>query len=250
MKTIRLILLTSLLLLTIYGQSKEVFNQATSAYQNQNYEDAVQLYQSLVNDGFAGGELYYNLGNAYFKMDKLGLSILYYEKALKYSPGDEDILHNLAIANARTVDKIKEVPNLFLVDWFNYYLALFPVLTWTLILYVSFLSLLFSIGGFLLSRRLRYKRPAFFSTIVTLVLTLLLSITLYAKIDQETTSHYGVLITPNISVKNSPDFNSNDAFIINEGIKFEIEDTVNNWGRIKLSDGKVGWLPKSAYEKI
>ncbi len=251
MKLFRKIFLLFVLTISLFAQSKEeILQKANNAYQNQDYLESLKLYNSVVQDGYASAELYYNLGNSYFKTDQLGYAILYYEKALKYNPSDEDIQHNLAIAKARTVDQIKEVPQLFIVDWFNYYLAIFPVSGWTVLLYVFYLAFLISVGIFFLSRKLRIKRTSLFSSAITFVISILLGLTLLAKVNQETSSHYGILIMQNITAKNSPDFQSNDAFIINEGIKFEIEDTVNDWGKIKLADGKVGWLPKSSYEKI
>ncbi|MBZ0184563.1 MAG: tetratricopeptide repeat protein [Melioribacteraceae bacterium] len=230
--------------------NEEIISEANNAYQNQNYKEAVTLYKSLVDNGFAGAELFYNLGNSYFKTDQIGYAILYYEKALKYNPGDEDVIHNLKIANSRTIDKIKEVPQLFIIEWINYYLALFSVSTWSVILYLFYLSLIISIGFFFLSRKIRLKRVSLYSALISFVFMVIFSISLFVKVNQETTSNYAVLVSQSVTAKNSPDQQSNDAFVINEGTKFLIEDSLNDWGRIKLADGKVGWIPKSAFEKI
>src|SRR5690606_3967693 len=96
-------------------------------------DKAIEVYKDLINSGFEGTSLYYNLGNSYYRTGKIGLAILYYEKALKLSPGDEDIRHNLALANLKTIDKVESLPKFFLFEWWDSLLTLFTISGWTIL---------------------------------------------------------------------------------------------------------------------
>ncbi len=224
--------------------------KANKLYQSKNYDVAIKTYETIINNGFVGPSLYYNLGNAYFRENKLGYAILYYEKALKLAPDDEDIKYNLKIANARTVDKIQEVPQLFIIKWWNILVTALSIPGWLTITLFFYILLLVSIGLFVLMKNFKIQREAFIAGVISFTALVIVTIVLIARINLETSSSYGILLNKSQVVKISPDRQSNDAFVIHEGIKFKIEDELNNWTKIKLSDGKVGWLPKNSFGKI
>ncbi len=225
----------------------KIMQEANQMYQEGKYEEAVKLYNKIIDNDYEGAELYYNLGNAYFKLNKLGYAILYYEKALKLAPDDSDIQYNLKIAKARTIDRIQEIPQLFFVEWWNVLVTSFSVTTWATIVLVFYLVLLIAIGLFFLSKNVKIQKQAFLFGSFAFAILILTVILLFARIKRETSSKYGVLTEQVQSVKVSPDDNSDDAFVIHEGIKFEIEDELKDWVKIKLSDGKVGWLKKETF---
>ncbi len=232
------------------GEVEELMNKANNLYQQEKYEEAIKLYNQIIDNDYVGPELYYNLGNAYFRLGKLGYAILYFEKALKLAPDDSDIQYNLKIANARTVDRIQEVPQLFFIEWWNVLVASLSTTNWATIVLIFYLLFLFSIGLFFLSKKAQIQKQAFLLGSFSLAVLILTAIMLFARINRETSSQYGVLTEQVQAVKVSPDENSNDAFVIHEGIKFKIEDELKDWAKIKLSDGKVGWLKKDAFGKI
>ena len=113
------------------NEGKAEFDKANDLYRKNKFEDAVKEYKKLIDDGYESAALYYNLGNAYYREGNIGHAILYYEKALKLEPNDDDIIHNIAIADSKTVDKIEPLPKFFLFQWWEALLAVFTIKGWT-----------------------------------------------------------------------------------------------------------------------
>lgn len=237
------ILLFAVITLSLSAQNvEELFNSANKFYQQKQYEKSAALYEELVSEGFEGVSLFYNLGNAYYRMDRLGYAILYYEKALKLSPGDEDIIHNLKIANSATADKLSEFPPFFIFAIWEDLLGIFSLTGWIYTGYLFFIILLVSAGGYLLLRNPSYQKYSFITGIITGVL-LIFSIAIIAvKFNEDVNIVKGVVVERQANVKISPDESSNDAFIVHEGLKIKLEDKVGEWVKVKLEDGKTGWL--------
>ena len=228
----------------------DLMNKANDLYKQKSFEEAIQNYEEILHKGYESPALYYNLGNAYYKVNKIGYAILNYEKALKLDPGDDDIQYNLAIANAHTVDKIKEVPQLFILEWWNSLVAMLSISGWVIITLVLYLLLLSLIAVYFFTKDAKIQRFSFLFGFGNLAVLVIAVVFLVARVNKESTSNYGVLIDSSASAKASPDNGSSDAFLIHEGIKFSIEDNVGDWAKIRLTDGKVGWLPKDTFGKI
>ncbi|MCX7798043.1 MAG: tetratricopeptide repeat protein [Melioribacter sp.] len=235
----------------IYAQSPEqLMLLGNKYYQEQKYEEAIKTYQKILSQGYESSALYYNLGNAYFKSGKLGYAILFYEKALKLSPGDEDISYNLRIANAKTVDKVTELPKLFFVRWWEILITSLSLNSWAMITLIIYFLLVTCIGVYILSKNTNFQKIAFNTGIISIIF-FLISLTIFiGRYNYEKSINYGILLEPSYSAKVAPDEKSNDAFLIHEGIKFTIEDYVNDWSKIRLADGKIGWIQNKVYEKI
>jgi tetratricopeptide (TPR) repeat protein len=229
------------------ANENELWDLANEAYANQDFPQAIELYQTLEDSGFVSANLYYNLGNAYFKTSNIGKSILYYERALKISPSNEDILHNLEFAKLQTIDNVEAVPALFFVEWGKNATALFNSNTWGKI------SLVFWWVGFLLLaiyffffRKKWMDLPAY--TFIFLgIISFVFSNSRYQK---EYSENFAIMVKSSAQIKNAPDKGSSNQFVIHEGIKVEITDAVNEWAKIKLEDGKVGWIEKKKLEVI
>ena len=223
----------------LFANNQEIWDLANEAYANQNFEEAIEYYQSLEEEGMVSANLYYNLGNSFFKTGKIGKSILYYEKALKITPNNEDVLHNLEFANQLTVDNVEAVPALFFVEWWKSLTALFNSNKW------ASLSLTFWWMGFLLLaiyflwiRKKWLSIPAY-ALLVAAIFSFIFSNSRY---QQEYSENFAIMVKNSAQIKNAPDKNSSNQFVIHEGIKVEITDAVNEWAKIKLEDGKVGWI--------
>lgn len=227
------------------SQAEDLMKKANDFYQNKNYKKAIESYQELVSDGYEGLSLFYNLGNAYYRTDKIGLAIANYERALKISPGDEDVRHNLVLANARTIDNIETLPKFFLFQWWESTLALFSVKGWTYLSYAFYILVLISIGIYFFTKKPDVQRYSFFGGLIVVVFFILSAILLAVNLNRDLNIKQGIVVQQAVSVKLSPDEKSNDAFVIHEGLKVQIEDKVDNWIKIRLHDGKVGWLPES-----
>jgi tetratricopeptide (TPR) repeat protein len=249
-----LLILSGMLLLCqtqIKAQSpEELMKKANKSYQEQNYSTAIDGYNKILSQGYESGTLFFNLGNAYFKDGRLGSAIYNYERGLKLSPNNEDLAYNLKIANARTFDKITEVPKLFIVAWWEGLVTMFGVSGWSIIVVVAFWILLASIAVYFFSRKNSFQRIAFMCGSISLSVMIVLIALLFARLTRETSANYGILIESTYSVKVTPDLKSKDAFVIHEGIKFKVEDSVGEWIRIRLIDGKIGWVQKSAVGQI
>lgn len=219
-------------------------------YQNKQYDEAIVSYETILKQGYLSSDLYYNLGNSYYKTGQIGKSILYLEKALKVSPNNNDAAYNLRIVNARTVDKIQEIPPLFFIKWWNVLLSTFTSTGWQVIVFIFYIFLLSCIAIYFLIRTLQVQKFSFIFGSLNIIALLISVILFFSSLARESSNDYGVLLKSVSNVKISPDAQSEDAFVVHEGIKFQIEDEVNNWVKIKLSDGKVGWLPENSFEVI
>ena len=228
----------------------ELMKSANKLYQQGDYELAIQSYQKILGQGFESGATYYNLGNSYFKTGKLGYAIYSYEKGLKIEPNDEDLAYNLKIANSRTVYKISQLPKLFIVSWWEGLVTSLNISGWSFVVMILFWILLSSIAIYLFSRRTRLQRISFLISSVSLSVLIIAVVILFARVNREAATDYGILLEQAYSVKVSPDIQSNDAFVIHEGIKFTLEDRVNDWAKIRLIDGKVGWIQKNVFGQI
>lgn len=224
------------------GELENLFAKGNDYYLKGNYEETINIFESIVEKGFEGKSLYYNLGNAYFRVGKLGLAILYYEKAKKLAPSDEDINYNLAFADSKIVDKIETLPRFFIFDWWENLLALLSVSGWTYLSYFFYLLTLISIACYYFARSLKTQRISFYGGIAVLFLLVISTLLLVVNYNREVNVRYAVITNQEAVTKFSPDQNSKDAFIVHEGLKVKAEDTLNDWTKIKLIDGKVGWV--------
>jgi tetratricopeptide (TPR) repeat protein len=214
-------------------------------YQDKQFSKAIDAYQQVIHLGYEGTSLYYNLANSYYRSGRLGLSILYYEKALKLSPGDDDVIHNLTLANTKTVDKIDTLPKFFLFQWWEGFLALFSLTGWMHAVYIIYLFLLGSIGLYFFAKRSSMQRYSFFSGLVSVLLLIIVIIPLIINLNRELSVKSAIIIESSANVKLAPDQTSNDAFIVHEGLKVRELDQVENWVKIRLQDGKVGWVSQN-----
>jgi len=214
-------------------------------YKSGNYKEAITVYEMVIQQGYHGASLYYNLGNAYYRSGQFGMAILCYEKASQITPGDEDVQHNLAIANSKIVDKVDVVPKFFLFSWWEALENLFHPQGWKVCVFVVYLLLIFTIGIFFTVKKSSVKKYSFFSGLSILFVFILSVVLFQTKQHQLEYYKYGIVLDQVVNVKSSPDIKSSDAFILHEGIKVKVEDKLEGWNKIRLSDGKIGWLESS-----
>jgi len=223
----------------VFAQEAE-FDMANQACMEGRYADALDLYSSLKKVGWEDAALYYNMGNCYYELGQLGEAIQYYEKALVLEPQDEDILHNLAFANRKTVDRIEELPQPFLRSLLIGTAGWMSSRGWALLfLAVWFVSMILLVF-YVLIETVR-RRSFFLSGIALLPIALIFMALMFVQKKEEGRS-FGVVIELNSYVKDGPGDASDDLFILHEGTKAEILDDYEGWMKIKLSDGKIGWI--------
>jgi tetratricopeptide (TPR) repeat protein len=219
-------------------------------YQSGKFFEAIETYEEIINEGYEGTSLYYNLGNAYYRIGKLGKAIVNYERALNLSPRDEDVRHNLVLANTQIKDKIEAMPNFFIFDWWESLLAFFSLNGWAYISYIMWLLFLIAAGFYFYTSNPLLQKKSFYGGMVLMML-FFFSVSITAiKLKRETNIKRGVVIESIVNVKMAPDEKSSDAFLIHEGLKVKVEDSLDKWLKIRLEDGKVGWLQDNTLEII
>ena len=251
----RYLLLSCLGVLFVHGSAitqtaVDEFDRGNAYYRDGRFEQAVSTYERILKQGLASPALYFNLGNAYYRSGKIAPAILAYERALRLEPGDPDVRHNLELVNLKTVDRIEPLPELFFVEWLHSVSAVAPVTTTAWLFAVCWILFFGAFSGILL-----LTQPALVRSLRTIAATSLLLLIplgiLFATQVIESRSHNDAIVTaPVVTAKTSPDAQSVDAFVIHEGLKVRLGDSVGGWVKITLADGKVGWIRTQDCERI
>lgn len=224
---------------TVFANSQ--FEEANKLYSEKNYVEALDKYIHILESGEVSANLYYNIGNCYYKLDSLNKAILFYEKSKKLNPNDKDVAHNLELINRTYVDEIEEVPTLFLYKWNQALIKLFPKGVWTIISLVFFVLLLISVVLVFISTA-RLKRIGLSAAIISLIFTIFTSIYAAREYNYQTKNNSAIIFTPTLNVKSSPDAESTNLFVIHQGTKVHIVDKIGDWYHIKIKDGNQGWV--------
>ncbi|MGL5262282.1 MAG: tetratricopeptide repeat protein, partial [Bacteroides sp.] len=223
---------------------------ADSAYVREDYAEAISIYEALLEKGVSA-EVYYNLGNSYYKSDNIAKAILNYERAVLLSPNNKDYKANLAIASAKKVDKDEEVSELFFISWGKAMINWMSSDQWAVSSIVLFIVFLVSLGLFFLTKQVLIKKVGFFVALLTL---LAVPITTYCasyqknRVSQRNTA---IVMEPSITVRSTPTETGTSLFVLHEGKKVKIKDnSMKSWKEIELENGEVGWLPAESIEII
>jgi tetratricopeptide (TPR) repeat protein len=219
-----------------------LFVSANELYRNGAFEEAIKKYKKIESQDTVSSELYLNLGNAYYKLNKVGPTIFYYEKALKLDPLNVDVKNNLIFAKRLALDNIEEVPKTVFQRFNKNYLQKLSYNDWAIIVVVlSFSSSIFFLLFYFGYSSTR-KRIYFTTSSVSFLLLIFSIFITYNQYSQTTKSIEAIVFVKKTAVRNAPTFNSEEVFILHEGTKVMILDAVDNWKKIKLVDGKQGWM--------
>jgi tetratricopeptide (TPR) repeat protein len=232
------------------GPEQELLIKASKAYNSGNFAEASGLYRKVANDGFVSPELFYNLGNCYFKLNDYPSAILWYERAKRLDPGDEDIDFNLNVVNTKISDKIEPLPEMFYKRWFNGLVNLTYVDGWAVYALVFFILALAGGVLYLVSRVLIIRKIGFWSGSALLLFGLIAFMLAWSGDRARKVNTEAVIFAPTITVKSSPNENSTDLFVLHEGTKVKLLDNIGAWYEIRIANGSVGWLPVTALERI
>jgi len=228
-----------------------LWNAGVAAYTEGDYAQALRDWKDVQATGMMSRELYYNLGNAYFKTGEIAPAILWYERALRLDPSDADVRYNLEFARAQTQDKIDEVPEIFFEQWRHALCYLLPSNTWAVLSLVFFGITVALVLLFLLGSTSARRRTGFFTAIVTLLLALLGWDFARWQRAEARRQDMAIVMRPVSSVKSSPSAESaKDLFILHEGTRVKVLDNVSGFSNIELADGRQGWIPSGEIEII
>lgn len=233
---------------------KDVVSAANEAYRNQDFKKSIELFEKAVADAsinnMVSSELYYNLGNAYFRDNQLGKAILNYERALLLDPGDSDIRHNLRFVNNMKVDRITPAGDIFISNWFKAIRNLYGSNVWAVIAVVSFIIFIISLAAYLFVNVLWVRKTAFYSGIVVFFLMIIFNIFSFSQKREQVRGDNAIVMVGAAAVNASPDANSNELFELHEGTKVKVRSIDGNWYEIEIVNGSVGWTRKDNIEII
>jgi len=224
------------------NQNEELFSKANSLYKNGNHQEAINLYEQLTNDNLVSSELYFNLGNCYYKLNKVAPSIYNYEKALKLNPKNEDAQNNLVFANRLTLDRIETLPETIFQKINSSYLKKIALNTWSYFSIVLTLLLTLFFLLFHYAYNPIYKRLFFILSSISLLLFVITFSISFNQYSAQKNNKEAIIFVTETSIQSEPTTNANEAFVLHEGTKVFIIDKVDSWLKIKLIDGKIGWI--------
>nr|WP_245531197.1 tetratricopeptide repeat protein [Bacteroides coprosuis] len=221
-----------------------------TAYVREDYATAASIYEELLQKGVSA-ELYYNLGNSYYKIDNIAKAVLNYERAVLLSPNNRDYKANLAIASSKIVDKDESSPELFFITWGKTIVNWMTSDQWAVLAVSTFILCLVSLMIFFLSKKTALKKIGFVIAILTLITAPIFNYcSLYQK-KKITNQDTAIVMEPSVTVRSTPSESGTSLFVIHEGKKVKITDnSMSSWKEIELENGEVGWLPTEAIEII
>lgn len=247
-----LVFVMTLLTISLLPSSLHAVTKADAdrSYNQQQYQLAIKEYENLLRNN-ESVELYYNLGNAYYRTGNITRAIINYERALLLDSGDEDVKHNLKIANSKTIDKIVPRARVFFVEWYNSLKNYIGIEKWINIGFSSLVMILFFAVLYFFPKRILLRKIGFFGGIFFIVIFSFATLFAYAHNKKQMSHPEAVIISPIVLVKKSPSSGGMDLFILHEGTKVEILDGVlMEWKEIRVPDGRKGWIEASQLERI
>ena len=237
-----LYILTILFCTISFAQNNVLFNEANTFYNNGKYSEAIQKYEAVLNNGQHSAELYFNLGNAHYKLNHIAPSIYYYEKALRLSPKDEEIQNNLAFAKNMTIDAIDTVPEIGLskfvrkaINTLSFDVWAILAVAFTILFVILFLMYYFT---YLTSK----KRITFITSLASIFLACFALAFAFKKQAMDKKDKPAIVFAQEAEVRTDPNLSGEESFRLHEGTKVQVLDTINNWKQIQLTDGKTGWI--------
>ncbi|TXD82721.1 SH3 domain-containing protein [Subsaximicrobium wynnwilliamsii] len=237
-----LIAMVLLLSALSFSQNDTLFEQANQLYSDANYTEALQKYKAIMDSGEQSAALYFNMANAHYKLNHIAPSIYYYEKASLLNPNDKDIKNNMAFAKNMTLDAIDTVPEVGLAKLMNSWTKTFYYEVWAKIsVAFAILFVILFISYFFVSSTGK-KRFAFVSSILCLLLVFASFGLAYHGHDLVANNQPAIVFAKEAQIKSEPNLRSTEAFKLHEGTKVQVLDSVDNWKKIKLADGKTGWV--------
>ena len=228
--------------LSISYASAQTKAGADSAYVRGEYQQAIKDYEALLKHG-ASADLYYNLGNAYYRTENITKAVLNYERALLLSPSDRDIRFNLQMARSKTIDKITPEQEMFFVTWYRSLINLASVDGWARTALVSLALAVILALLYLFSDRIWLRKVGFFGAIFMIAVFILSNVFAHQQKELLMNHSGAIVISPAVTVKSTPAANGTDLFILHEGTKVGITDgSMKEWKEIRIADGKEGWI--------
>lgn len=245
----------TLILLLLFQHSfaaapEELLEEANEAYTRSEYKYAAELYEQILTEGMVSADLYYNLGNAYFKSNQLGPAIVNFERALRLRPADEDASHNLAVARSRIVDSTEQRPQLFYERWWKAAYSLQGSDGWAVTSIILIIAFLAATSAYLFSKTVVWKKVSFYFMLLFFITGTLSLVFAQKQYNRFTSEKEAIIMQARVTAKSSPSAQSSDLFLMHEGTKVTIRNGLGEWKEISLPNGSVGWIKNESMEII
>lgn len=224
--------------------------EAARAYQEGDYARAAALYNDVLATGVESVTLYYNLGNCYYKQNEIARAILNYERALLIDPRDSDVAYNLEMARRATVDRINTLPRFFLAEWHDAVVTALTADHWGYLSVFLFLCFLASTVLFFRATTVVFRKGGFVVGLVSLFFALSSAWFAARQYRRETVRDQAIVMTPSVVVRGAPDPSGTELYVVHEGLKVTLIDSLGQWYNIRMVDGNVGWVPRADLESI
>ena len=225
-------------------------NNADTEYQKGNYQQAIRDYEEILKNG-ESAEIYFNLGNAYYRTDNITKAVLNYERARLLSPGDDDINFNLQFARSKTIDKITPQSEMFFVTWYKSLVNFTSVDNWAKTGILCIVMALLLVLLYLFGPQLMLRKIGFFGGLAFFVIFLLSNLFAFQQKQALDNRTGAIIISPSVNIKKTPAKNSADQFVLHEGTRVDIIDKgMTDWRCIRVGDGREGWIETKAIEEI
>ena len=231
-------------------QNTKLFETANGFYNEGEFELAIENYERIITNGEHSAEVYFNLGNAYYKSNNIPSSIYYYEKALKLKPEDTDIINNLGFAQNMTIDEIASTPEVGFNKIYTNLVNTFSFDDWSKIAVAAVVAFVILFLMYYFSVNTNFKRITFVSSFIGVVLAAFSLFMAFQKQNIDNKFDEAIVFAKSIEIKSEPNSNSNNLFRLHEGTKVKIIDNLSGWSHIEIADGQKGWIPSEVIKVL
>jgi len=232
------------------AQNNSIFEVGKEQYKNGKFQEAINSWIQILDNDQESASLYFNIGNAHYKLNNIGPSVYYYEKALQLDPNDSDIKTNLTFAENARIDAIESLPKTVFKKWYQAVSGIFTFNGWAIatVVFVLLFVALFLIYYFSISER--KKRLLFVASLLSIVFLFISCVMAFKTFGDFKNNSPAIIFAETAEVKSEPNLGSDSAFTLHEGTKVQIIAEETNWVRIELADGKDGWIPVGDLKKL
>jgi len=238
----------------VYSQDiRSLFGEGNQLYQKGEYENALKKYLAITESGFESGELYYNIGNAYYKLNNIGKAVLNYERARRFLPEDDDLLRNIDLVSMSLADRITPLPEVFYVRYWNVFRRMLSISGWKAVFFAAWLFAAMNVIILLFIRQIQTRKILKMGLLLSGFIVLLAAAVFVSSVVIDKPGLDGVVMVKEVCVFSEPSDTSTEVFLIHEGTKVHIKripSTRDDWIEITLAGGNVGWIQKKTIEII
>ena len=227
-----------------------LWQMGNTAYNEGKWAKAEECYTLIVEQGQYSAALYYNLANAHFKQEELGKALLYYNRALRLRPADEDIRHNLEYAEQSTKDSIEQIPEFFLKTWIKSLRGALSCTAWSVLSLILLVASLAFALIYLLAQGLSHRKMGFYMMATAALLFVVATAFAWSERNMLVERNEAIIMNTAVSIKSSPDRSATELFVLHEGTKVTIGETIDGWAEVRIADGRKGWIEDERIERI